>query len=488
VTAAACASTLPQIGTEATAPPARLSHDDVIQANTGWKLEPWEWAASEARRAVLQEQTEVIADLLEQAGVRVRQESDVVAISAVTGIVTPIQQWRPVRILPAVAARDRRPMLHALRYWIERVHPREHYLRYGVVTAPEPVPAFGPLRDALQDLARTISKWAHEAGQRYGIKVHFRGTEFTRRSAADRGMTDQYPADTMLYHVHANLLYEPTRLLGERGWSEFLAWSRQYFGAHWHDAGRVGDVRELVKYVVKPAELTDGPRPLDPAEAKWLFESLFRLNLAQPMGGFRDFWKGLAEAGQKVVTVRAAGGKRVLRVTQKATRLDHSRRADSEEARKGVPANLILGVTLPMWSHTPWAEPMILVQRYQPGAVGEAAMERLREIDFERMYARQLWDESGAPDPRVALAVAKAWRERGSRSTVTPFRAPSAEGAYRVHTSSLTVRPEGTGREAAGKTDPPDPPPDGGQVVLLERPGGPPIDLGAADIDIPEAS
>lgn len=247
-------------------------------------------------------------------------------------------------------------------------------------------------------------------------------------------------------------------------------------------------MRELVKYVVKPAELTDGPRPLDPAEARWLFESLFRLNLAQPLGGFREFWKGLAEAGQKVVTVRTASGKRVLRVAQKATRLDHSRR-DREEARKGVPDNMILGVTLPMWSHTPWAEPMILVQRYQPRAVGEAAMERLREIEFERMYARQLWDASGAPDPRVALAVAQAWRERGSKSNVTPFRAPSAEGArYTVHTSSLTVRPEGTGREAAGKTDPPHPPPDGGQVVLLERPGGPPIDLGAADIDIPQAS
>ena len=459
------------------------SHDDVLRANIGWELEPWKWAAACNRRDILDAQTVRLADLLEAAGVEARMQTDVVAISAVTGIVRPVSAWRAIRFLPAVATRDRRPMLNALRYWMEREHDRPEYMRYGVVTAGDLVPAHGDLREALQGLARKVSKWAAEADDRYGIEVHFRGSEFTRKTAAERGLDPlRFPQDLVLYHPHANVLIEPRRLLPKEGagsWSEFLSWTHDHFGAHWKDCGRVEDVRELVKYVVKPGDLLDGDRPLDSAEAAWLHESLFRLNLAQPLGAFRTFCQGLNKARKKIVTLRCGEGGRLVPVI-KGTRLNHADKdreafgegEDRSESVGGKPANLFIGVTLPQWAHSPWAEPMIMVQNYKPGAVGKAACDRLKEIDIERMLARDRWDKAGAPDPRTALQVGAQWRAKGGGSNVVPLRpmpsTASPEAApYRVHTCSLTVRPEGMGGEAEGSVPPPPKPPPRGQVVPI---------------------
>jgi len=442
-------------------------HSDVARGNVGWALKPWDWATSKKRRAELDEQTEALANLLEEAGIKARGESDVVSISAVTGIVTPLVPYRPVRFLPAVANRDRRPMLNALRYWLDNEADHPEYMRYAVITAGEPIPAFGDLRGALQSMARKISKWAHEAREMYDIQVHFRGSEFTRKTAAERGMPE-YPADTILYHPHANVLLEPKRKLpkeGPRSWGAFLEWSHDYLDAHWEDCGRVEDVREIVKYVVKPSDLLHGEKPIDAAETKWLYESLFRLNLAQPMGDFKAFYAELADKGVKVVRVKnknSEGGK--LRLVKKATRFDHSEKKiveeeDDEVLPHGKAANIILGVTLPTWSHTPWAEPSILVQNYNPRVVSKRASERLLEIEYERYHARECWDAAGAPEPSVALQIAQQWSSKDGFN-VSPFRR-AAGGSYSIYTSSLTVRSEGEEKVAAGSSSPPtDPPPE----------------------------
>jgi len=436
-------------------PDLALSHGQVTDANIGWEMEPEGWAKAKARRAELEEQTTQLADLLEKAGVDVRiSDGSVVSISAVTGIVTPITQWRPIRFLPAVAARDRRPMLNALRYWVDEVAGSPEYLRYAVVTTADLVPAFGDLRKALQGLARRISKWAAEARDRYGVVVHFRGTEYTRKTAGERGMDDRFPADLPLYHPHANVLYEPTKKLPAEGpgsWAEFLSWTRAELGAHWNDNGRVKDVREIVKYVVKPADLLEGKAPIGPEEARWLHESMFRLNLAQPLGEFRTWWGDLAREKLKVVRLRAGKGGR-LTLVRKAAKFDHSS-TDRPESSGPPPSNLFIGVTLPQWQHTPWAEPMLIVQNYEPRACGTAALERLQEIEHERYLARRLWDRSGAPAPSVALQIAQAWLspEGGKVQPLRPVRA----APYRVHTCSLAVPDEVPGPEPGRAPQPP---------------------------------
>lgn len=448
-----------------------IGHTEAGNRNIGWELEARQWLAAKQRRAELEEQTERIADLLEAAGVQARLHTDVVAISAVTGLVTDLNAWRPIRFLPAVAARDRRPILNALRYWIDNEAERPDYIRYAVVTSGDLVPAFGGLRAALQDLARRVSKWAKKAREEYDVEVHFRGSEFTRKTAAERGLADRHPADLVLYHVHANVLFEPLRKLPAEGpgsWSEFLSWTRQELGAHWNDCGRVEDPREIVKYVVKPGELLEGEQPLQPKEAKWLHESLYRLNLAQPLGDFRMFYRSMRTNRLKAVRVRSERGTGgTIDLVQKGKKLDHSKREEREkESGGGCPKNLFIGVTMPMWQHTPWAEPMLLVQNYDPRPVGRAALERLQEIDFERMDARARWDKAGAPAPAVALSVASAWAQKGGLN-VAPFRA-ARPAPYRVHTSRLTVptqeggEPTGSDLKSSsgGVAKPPNPAPD----------------------------
>jgi hypothetical protein len=415
-------------------------------------------------------------------------ESNVVAISAVTGIATPLNSYRPIRFIPLVASRDRRPMLNGLRFWIDEECTRPDHLRYGVITAAERVPAFGELRKVLQDFHRDISRWASEAFAVYGIKVQFRGSEFTRKTAAERGMDDHHP-DQMIYHPHANVLMQPMRLLPKEGrgsWAEFLSWTWKEFGAHWQDCGIVQDPAEIVKYVVKPDEMKD----LTPEEAKWLHESLFRLNLAQPMGDFREWWSALQERGGKVIRVKAGEGSRLV-IVQKSKKLDHSKSdepADGPEDRPEDspqdcpgddpnPENIFIGATLPMWQHTPWAEPSLLVMNYNPLTMSRAAHERLAEIRFEQQAAREIWDRSGAPAPETALQIAREWREAGAATNVAAFpsalkartrdalKADQARPPYRVHTCSLTVP---TGRSGNCPEDP-DPPPEKVPLIHLKE-------------------
>lgn len=429
-----------------------LTHDQVTDTNIGWELEPERWATAERRRKKLRDQSDRIADLLEEAGVQSRLESSVVSISAVTGVVTPLNGYRPIRFIPLVASRDRRPMLNGLRYWIDEECTRPDHIRYGVITAGERVPAFGDLRGVLQKFHRDISRWASEAFAVYGIKIQFRGSEFTRNTAAERGMSDFDP-EQMIYHPHANILMQPMRLLPKEGpgsWAEFLSWTWKEFGAHWKDNGIVKDPAEIVKYVVKPDELKD----LSPTEAKWLHESLFRINLAQPMGDFKEWWSELQERRGKVVRVKAGQGSR-LAIVQKSRKLDHSDKPeDNPEDSPGddpKPENLFIGATLPQWQHTPWAEPSLLVMNYNPRSFSRAAQDRLAEIRFERQAAREIWDKSGAPAPETALQIAREWREAGSSSNVAAFpsalkartrdalKADQERSPYRVHTCSLTV-------------------------------------------------
>jgi len=434
--------------------------------NVGWELEAKDWSVGISRRKELENQTNSLADLLEKAGIQARMDSDVVSISAVTNIATPLVSFRPVRFLPSVAARDRRPMLNALKYWMDNVVERPDYVRYIVITSGSLVPAFGDLKGRLQDMARRVSKWAHAAKRDFDIVVHFRGSEFTRKTAGEREL-EGYEKDTVLYHPHCNILLEPKRKLAKDGsgsWNAFLKWSHDYLDGHWKDCGRINDVREIVKYVVKPADLLAGEKPIDSEETKWLYESLFRLNLAQPLGDFKEFYSEIKEKKLKVVRVKNFGNnKGKLKLVRKSERLDHSKRvagedeydSDFEPLKKKGPANVILGLTMPSWTHSPWAEPSILVRNYDPNSMSDAAQERLRDIRVEQHMARDLWDRSGAPEPVTALEIARQWASKEGKNVV-PFKSKNDQ-SYNIYNSSLTVPNQHTEKiEIKRSEDPPD--------------------------------
>lgn len=435
--------------------PARYGHNDILKKNIGWQIDVNAWATGSKASRALAAQSEAIADALERNGIQSRLESEITCIGAVTGIVESVPLYRAIRFIPSVAARDRRPVLNGLRFFMLH-HPRARYFRYAVFTSPEPVVCGGKLREAIQKLSRRISKWAKKA-RSHDVDVLFRGIEFTRATAAerdaaahDRGQTsdlaERFGAHTVLYHVHANVVTWPKRVMKDDDWSSFLSMTWKAVKAHWKDNGSIKKADEIVKYCLKPSDLESATDD----EIVWLYRETERLKLVQPLGPFADFMSDLEKSGEKIVRIKSTESGKLVKV-RKSRRLgghkDKNERIDAftaaEEAflkdvepgdvkqggeTRPKPKNMLLGVSLPQWRHTPWAEPVFLIQNYDPEASNSAALQRLHDLDVERHAIRLHWDANEAPAPEDALRIAE--------------EALSAEGEaprYKVHTRRPTV-------------------------------------------------
>lgn len=462
------------------------THNSVLKSNSGWAIDPVAWARRAAATAKLMEQNDRIAEALQHAGEDVIRPGGVTLISAVTNIIETQRVFRAVRILPVVAARDRRPTVNGLKLFIHE-HPCARYFRYAVMTCAEPVPAFGDLRGAIQELSRRISSWAYEVrtpdkkGECYDIEVLYRGIEFTRATAAERdadaaerGQTSdlsaRYGADTVLYHVHANVLYWPKRNIGKL-WPEFLRYTEKFMDAHWRDNGCVEKVEEIVKYCSKPADTLAATDD----ELVWLYRQTQKLKICQPMGQFKTWMKGLKDRREKAVRVHVGhGGGKLMRVKkgkrggadddaadENGNVIEGDADQDADDAADkgpdeapekptrlgdgGSAANVVIGLALPQWRHTPWAEPVIMVQNYDPLRLSTEDGADIRE--WQRQ-AREWWDEAFAPEPQEALRVARMALDAVESSD--DIRAAAEAAPYIVHTCSSTVR---TGQAEHIETD-----------------------------------
>ncbi|THF50380.1 hypothetical protein E6C51_10860 [Allorhizobium terrae] len=437
-------------------------------------MDPVSWAQRQAASAELERQTAHIADALGGAGVNVVLDGDVTFIGAVTGVVEQQRVYRACRFLPTVAARDRRPTVNGLKLFISG-HKDSKYFRYAVMTCSEPVPFSadlqGDMRGAIQELNRRISRWAHNAQKKYGVEVLYRGIEFTRATAAERdaeahargqasNLSERYGAATVLYHVHANVLYWPTRVLKEKGktWEDFLRFTHEATGAWWKDSGKIDSVEELVKYCSKPNDTLRSSTD----ELVWLYQATQRLKLCQPLGDFKDWMKTLDKAGEKVVRVHIGRGDgRLMRVRKRKKSdkdSDDDKKKDSEKSdaatdveKKAPPSNMLLGMTLPQWRHSPWAEPLIMVQRYDPTKpFGEAG----GDIEAWKRAAREMWDDNWGPEPEEALRVAQMAREAVLSSD--DIREAAEAAPYMVHTCGPTVRDFDLASPSADEEVPPE--------------------------------
>ncbi|MEZ2224536.1 hypothetical protein [Rhizobium sp. RCC_161_2] len=448
------------------------THNAVLKGNCGWAIDPVQWAERAIASKVIAAQNDRIAQALQDAGEDVILKGGLTLISAVTNLTVEQRIYRAVRFLPVVAARDRRPLVNGLKLFMTE-HRSSKYFRYAVMTCNELVAVFGDIRVAIQQLSRRISKWSHKVHKKYGIKVLYRGIEFTRATAterdaaaAERGQASElskaFGAETALYHVHANVLYWPTRLVKPDEWTAFLHDTHDAMDAEWKDNGTVKKVEEIVKYCSKPADTLKATND----ELVWLYQQTKRLKICQPLGDFKLWLKRLADRREKVVRVRVGHGSGELMRVKKGKRGGASDDDDGDKAKDVVeesdrdkpvnetpvpvlakqeressdpPANIVIGLSLPQWRHTPWSEPMIMVQNYDANKLSDEDGYYIREWQRE---AREWWNDAGAPLPEDALEVARVALEAvqsGADMSSDDICEAAQVARYIVHTCSPTV-------------------------------------------------
>lgn len=317
-----------------------------------------------------------------------------VLVGLVTGAQRELEAWRELRMLPAIAQRERRPILNALRYWLEHEARRDHknrvYARYFVVTSGRRVTYGEDLGERMRAFQRLISRWASISRQQWGVEVVFRGTELT--------------LDDVGAHVHANVLVDPLEAMGHR-WGSYTAAMRRHFHAWVRDNGRVADPAEIVKYAIKPTEIErqvlDFPDKSERlARVAWLYKAFYKARLVAPLGELKELWAGIEARKLKPVIVG-----NVPRLVPKWTPNPSSKNPDHSQE------NVLVGHILSNRVHTPWAEPSVLVLGYTSTPTTKAGADKLSYIESLAAEARAAWDtNSKGVSPEAALAVAQAWK------------------------------------------------------------------------------
>jgi len=347
--------------------------------------------------------TASIAQVLAAAGVDpFRKGSGFAVVGLVTGLVKLSErEYRHIHFLPSVAAALRAQLANALELYLSLYAP---YARYGVITTGQRCQV-SEVKHRVVQLDRKVSRWHHEICMPLGIDVHFRGVELP----CDEAVT---------FHVHANVIFNPTRHLRPREWRRFLRQTRAFFGAHWKDNGKLEGVREAVKYVMKRDDVLR-LAALHPAVLVELYHQLRGLHLVQPLGGFRDWRHALADLNQKIVPIHEHDGRKLV-----AVQFPPPRPRDDTQANAGdrLPAsNRILCICLPRALFSPWKEPVALVENLDIRNLGH--------------------------DPMLMEHVRKAVHDWTAKGLLPPPRCPlRAGGSFTVHTSTTGVRaasPEG---------------------------------------------
>jgi len=421
-----------------------LSFDDFQNSNTARFLPPSKFHENHHAQERLKKQSFEMADKLESLGIDAYQKKAprMVLYTTVTKQVKEIPQLRNINVFPLIGQKNRRPMLNELEHYITNIDPRaKEFGRYLVITAGQRVKYKNGklnLRKMEKILKRKLARWREEVLEPLGIECIFQGIEFP--GDEEKGHS---------YHLHANVLIVPP-FLHDDGWSQFLHDTHKHFGTHWRDNGKIENLREMCKYPFKPNDVQGA----DAYELKWLYENTFGMRIFEALGGFREWRRSIKDQGLKVGRI---GGKTYLRHPQPPIfNEDPDEDGELKPRDKSNPENIIVGRMTPGFYATLWSEPAVLIMNYNPNSVFEKSRERLLEVQIYSDEARRIWDAKGAPDPQIALAMAKA----AIADDVTNVRALWKSDPYIVHNGTISSDEHEVIEETFVplEDDPPDPP------------------------------
>jgi|GEM_PF-4823877 len=255
------------------------SYSAVLENQTGRIIPDDAVEKLRARRDEMDARTIRLAQALECRGERFyygpNHPGRCTVIGLLSGTELPLPAVRRTVVLPSVAAQARSKMLKDIEYFIARDPMRARM--YTITNGPRVGIVKGKLRENIQAFHRRLSKLAKKLRDRFGLVIQWRATEFG---------SPQWDPETgqMTLHLHAHLLVTepPSMHPKRRGKIRRKLWS--LFGTHWDDAGRIENVREFVKYPVKPSDLETIKREAGPGVLCDFYEEVKGLHIVQPMG------------------------------------------------------------------------------------------------------------------------------------------------------------------------------------------------------------
>lgn len=379
------------------------------------------------KRDRLSRETRILSNRLESRGVPAFDKCEpVYAIGEVTGEIERTDgRYRHIQILPEVAVQDRSKTIKELSYFIEN-HPSQRFFRYAVITSGNRVEYGGNLRERRQRFHADMTRWSSEAARDFGIKLLYRGSEYTFNSSG--------------VHFHTNVVYWPTRRLSDVDWSRFLSWSKSRLGGVvWKDCGRLKDVREVVKYICKLS--SDGSQSgsygvdeLSSENLAWFHNQTYRTKASQPLGDFAEFCASLKEKRQKIATFRRFDGSRKLVVMDMEA---HRPRSKNKTPGRSDAENVVLCRTLPRPGRSGVIQTWTMVSGYTPHPSTGCGRDGLALIDSNQNQAR-MWAEgngykvhNNTPTPQDLTQAAKG-RVSTSPPVVRPIVPIRRRGYRRV--------------------------------------------------------
>lgn len=374
------------------------THDDVLRGNAGIFQSAAIFVDRLLVDAELEQQSRIIARKLEEAGWNpyLKHGDDVVLIGTVTGAIQRTNNFRNTNIIPIVAKRNRAEILGEFKLFLKENPAARRYSRYAVVSSGARFP-LDDLAERYIAFSSLLGRFLEEA-KAVGNLVYLVTVEMT---FDDDGSVN----------LHANIVYRPESVFGSKKWAQWLESCRQHFGTKFfHDAGKLRDPAEIIKYVCKPGEILC----LTSNQTRFLAETLHGKQLVRPVGDFSAWRRSLRAAGQKVRFDHAEGKLiRVRRFTReqkvqneieqetreagRAERMQQAKREGRYRAPEGDPVieNQIICTTLPQARASLLAETFVVVRNYTPTPTTDGGRAGLKALDAKRAFYVRLLAEEG---------------------------------------------------------------------------------------------
>jgi len=243
------------------------------------------WQTGQEQRKYLLEQTHHIAKQLESEGINAyNADQDLHIFGLHSKSFRELPNFRNICFLPSVAQKNRAQTLKTLEFFLQT----QPNARAWTITTGKRV-GLKDLGDRVRKLHRKISKinataWMKRAGARFV----FRSTE----------LGEVFPDnEDVSCHPHVHALMVLQRFIPRDEWSNLLSKIQAFFGAYSQDNGKLRNVREMVKYCVKPSDFLH----LDSKHVASLYHATQGLRLVESLRDLRVAKRHLKDCKYKLV-------------------------------------------------------------------------------------------------------------------------------------------------------------------------------------------